>query len=390
MDVVFVAVFATIALAVLFDFTNGFHDSANSTSTVIATRSLSPRVAVLVAAVFNFLPVFIVGTAVANTITKTVNLDTLPSVAEGAVPFGVRVTLAALIGAIFWNSFTWHRGLPSSSSHALIGGLVGAGLSAAGMNAVNWEIMRDIVIAIFASPLVAFTIAIAAVLVIRLIQRIFKLDEDHVIFQVGQIASSCWVSWGHGSNDAQKTMGVVAATLFAGGYLHAVDAQHLEPPIWVIFGAHAAIALGTLYGGWSIISTLGFKINSVTRASGLGANIGAIVAIEGATNVGIPISTTQAVSSSIVGSGVGVRRLVHWRILVDMAIAWTLKMPAAAIVGFVVFKLTALTDPFSFIATGLAIAALIVYAIYLMRNAVSEKDIEAELPTEASLAVAGD
>jgi PiT family inorganic phosphate transporter len=148
--------------------------------------------------------------------------------------------------------------------------------------------------------------------------------------------------------------------------------------------------LGTLYGGWSIISTLGFKITRVTRASGLGANIGAIVAIEGATNVGIPISTTQAVSSSIVGSGVGVRRLVHWRILVDMAIAWTLTMPAAAIIGFVVFKLTALTDPFSFIATGLAIVALIIYAIYLMRNAVSEKDIEAELPTEASLAVSGD
>jgi len=156
MDAVFIAVFATIALAVLFDFTNGFHDSANSTSTVIATRSLSPKVAVLVAAIFNFLPVFIVGTAVANTITKTVNLDSLPVAADGAVPFGVRVTLAALIGAIFWNYFTWHRGLPSSSSHALIGGLVGAGISAAGMDAVNWSIMRDIVIAIFASPLVAF------------------------------------------------------------------------------------------------------------------------------------------------------------------------------------------------------------------------------------------
>jgi PiT family inorganic phosphate transporter len=185
-------------------------------------------------------------------------------------------------------------------------------------------------------------------------------------------------------------MGVVAATLFAGGYLHAVDAQHLEPPVWVIFGAHAAIALGTLYGGWSIIETLGLKITRVTRASGLGANIGAIAAIEGATTIGIPISTTQAVSSSIVGSGVGVRRLVNWRVLIDMAIAWTLTMPAAAIVGFVIFKLTALPGALSYIATGLAILGLIGYAVYLMRGAVTAEDVMADLPTEAALAMSGD
>lgn len=390
MTPVFIAVFGTVALAVLFDFTNGFHDSANSTSTVIATRSLPPKVAVLIAAIFNFLPAFIVGTAVANTIAKTVDMEHLPAVAAGSVPFGVRVTLAALIGAIFWNYFTWHRGLPSSSSHALIGGLVGAGLSAAGSDGVNWSVLRDVVIAIALSPVIAFSIAIGAVLLIRLAQRLFALDEDHVVFQVGQIASSCWVSWGHGSNDAQKTMGVVAATLFAGGYLHAADSTHLEPPTWVIFGAHAAIALGTLYGGWSIIETLGLKITRVTRASGLGANIGAIAAIEGATNLGIPISTTQAVSSSIVGSGIGVRRLVRWRVLVDMGIAWALTMPAAAIVGFAVFKLTELPGAFAVIGTGLAIAGLLAYAAYLMRDAVSEADVEAELPSVESLAVAGD
>ena len=390
MTIVFVAVFSTIALAVLFDFTNGFHDSANSTSTVIATRSLPPKIAVLIAAVFNFAPAFIVGTAVANTIAKTVDMAALPTVSAGAVPFGVRVTLAALIGAIFWNYFTWHRGLPSSSSHALIGGLIGAGLSAAGSNAVNWGVLRDVVIAIVASPVVAFSIAVAAVLVIHLLQRVFSLHEDHVIFQVGQIASSCWVSWGHGSNDAQKTMGVVAATLFAGGYLADADPAHLEPPTWVIFGAHAAIALGTLYGGWSIIETLGLKITRVTRASGLGANIGAIAAIEGATNLGIPISTTQAVSSSIVGSGVGLRRLVHWRVILDMGIAWVVTMPAAAIVAFAVFKLTELPGAVAVVATGLAIATLLAYAIYLMRNAVTESDIEAELPTEAALAASGD
>ena len=385
MDLILVATIVTIALAVLFDFTNGFHDSANSTATVVATRSLSPRVAVLLAAVFNFLPAFVVGTAVANTITKTVQLGDLPTVAAGAVPYGVRLTLAALLGAIFWNFFTWHRGLPSSSSHALIGGLVGAGIAAGGMGAVNWEIMKDIVIAIVASPVVAGVVAILAVIIILMMTKVFKLHEDHVVYQVGQIASSCWVSWGHGSNDAQKTMGVVAATLFAGGYLGDMDPTSLEPPTWVIFGAHAAIAAGTLYGGWSIIETMGLKITKITRASGLAANIGALVSINGATNFGIPISTTQAVSSSIVGSGVGARRRVNWLVMRDMVIAWVFTIPVAAVIGFVVFQLTVLPGVLAYIATAVAIVALVIYAVVLMRGAMTAQDIAEELPSEAEL-----
>ena len=385
MDLILVATIVTIALAVLFDFTNGFHDSANSTATVVATRSLSPRVAVLLAAVFNFIPAFVVGTAVANTITKTVQLGDLPTVAAGAVPYGVRLTLAALLGAIFWNFFTWHRGLPSSSSHALIGGLVGAGIAAGGMGAVNWEIMKDIVIAIVASPVVAGVVAILAVIIILMMTKVFKLHEDHVVYQVGQIASSCWVSWGHGSNDAQKTMGVVAATLFAGGYLGDMDPTSLEPPTWVIFGAHAAIAAGTLYGGWSIIETMGLKITKITRASGLAANIGALVSINGATNFGIPISTTQAVSSSIVGSGVGARRRVNWLVMRDMVIAWVFTIPVAAVIGFVVFQLTVLPGVLAYIATAVAIVALVIYAVVLMRGAMTAQDIAEELPSEAEL-----
>ncbi len=385
MDLILVATIVTIALAVLFDFTNGFHDSANSTATVVATRSLSPRVAVLLAAVFNFIPAFVVGTAVANTITKTVQLGDLPTVAAGAVPYGVRLTLAALLGAIFWNFFTWHRGLPSSSSHALIGGLVGAGIAAGGMGAVNWEIMKDIVIAIVASPVVAGVVAILAVIIILMLTKVFKLHEDHVVYQVGQIASSCWVSWGHGSNDAQKTMGVVAATLFAGGYLGDMDPTSLEPPTWVIFGAHAAIAAGTLYGGWSIIETMGLKITKITRASGLAANIGALVSINGATNFGIPISTTQAVSSSIVGSGVGARRRVNWLVMRDMVIAWVFTIPVAAVIGFVVFQLTVLPGVLAYIATAVAIVALVIYAVVLMRGAMTAQDIAEELPSEAEL-----
>lgn len=385
MDHILIATIATVGLAILFDFTNGFHDAANSTSTVIATRSLSPRKAVALAALFNFLPAFVVGTAVANTITRTINLGDLPAVGADVVPIGVRLTLAALIGATLWNFFTWRRGLPSSSSHALIGGLVGAGLAAGGMAAVNWSLMRDIAIAIVASPLVALVIAVAAVLLIRLVQRLLHLDEDHVVFQIGQIASSCWVSWGHGANDAQKTMGVIAGTLFSAGYLSTTDPTKITPPVWVIFAAQIAIAVGTMYGGWSIIETMGLKITRITRASGLGANIGAIVAINGATSLGAPISTTQAVSASVVGSGVGARRLVHWTVMRDMVIAWALTIPAAAVVAFGVFQLTVLPSPLAPIATGGAIVALVAYAAHLARSARTREDVTGEIPSAENL-----
>jgi len=382
MNSVLIATLVTVALAILFDFTNGFHDAANATSTVIATRSLKPKQAVALSAVFNFLPAFIVGTAVANTISKTVNLDSLPTVAAGGVPYGIRVTLAALVGAIFWNYLTWHFGLPSSSSHALIGGLIGAGVSAGGMDAVSWEQVKKTVLAIFASPAVAFTIALAASLLIRAIIKAFKTDEDSEFFRWAQVASSAWVSWGHGSNDAQKTMGVIAATLYSGGYLAAESAKSLEPPTWVILLAHAAIAFGTVWGGWKIIETMGLKITRITRASGLSANIGAITAIDGATHLGIPISTTQAVTSSIVGSGVGFRRRVNWMVMRDMLIAWFVTLPAAALVGFLIFKLTVLPGALAWIATVGAIAALLIWAGRLMLNAMTADDIAAQLPTD--------
>ncbi len=385
MDVILFAVIVTVALAILFDFTNGFHDAANATSTVIATRSLKPKTAVWLSAIFNFLPAFIVGTAVANTISKTVAIDALPSVASGGVPLGVRMTLAALLGAVFWNYLTWHFGLPSSSSHALIGGLIGAGISAGGLGAISWDSVKTTVAAIFASPIIAFIIAIIAVQLVRLLQRAFKIHEDSEFFRWAQVGSSAWVSWGHGSNDAQKTMGVVAATLFAGGYLVDTDASSLEPPIWVVFLAHAAIAAGTIWGGWKIIETMGLKITRITRASGFAANLGAISSIEGATNLGVPISTTQAVSASIVGSGVGERRRVNWRVMRDMVIAWFLTLPAAAFVGFVVLKVTVLPDPWSGIATGITIVVLLTWAGWLMLHATTADDIEAELPTESEL-----
>ena len=385
MDLVLIAVIVTVLLAVLFDFTNGFHDAANATSTVIATRSLKPKQAVYLSALFNFLPAFIVGTAVANTIAKTVKIDELPAVAEGAVPLGVRVALAALLGAIFWNYLTWWFGLPSSSSHALIGGLIGAGISAGGLNSVNWESVRLTVLAIFLSPLVAFTLAVIAMALIRFVQRQFKVDEDSEFFRWAQVGSSMWVSWGHGSNDAQKTMGVIAATLFAGGFITVESGSSLEPPTWVVLLAHAAIAVGTVWGGWKIIETMGLKITRITRASGFAANLGSIAAIEGATQGGIPISTTQAVSSSIIGSGVGARRKVNWRVMGEMLIAWVLTMPAAAMVGFFTYKLTVLPGAWGLIAPAIAIVVLLLWAGRLMLHSETADDIAAELPSEEEL-----
>ena len=245
--------------------------------------------------------------------------------------------------------------------------------------------MRLTVIAIFASPLIAFAVAIVIVQIVRGVQRLFSVHEDSEFFRWAQVGTSAWVSWGHGSNDAQKTMGIIAATLFAGGFMVDTDASSLEPPIWVIFLAHAAIAAGTVWGGWKIIETMGLKITRITRASGFAANIGAITSIEGATNLGVPISTTQAVSSSIVGSGVGERRKVNWFVMRDMVIAWFLTLPAAGVVGFVVFKLTILPGIWAVVATGLAIVALLVWAGRLMLHATTAEDIEKELPTAEEL-----
>jgi len=384
-DVVIIAVIVTVALAILFDFTNGFHDAANATSTVIATRSLTPKQAVWLSAIFNFLPAFVVGTAVANTVAKTVKIDELPPVALGEVPLGVRVALAALLGAILWNYLTWWFGLPSSSSHALIGGLIGAGISAGGLNAITWSSVRLTVLAIFLSPLVAFIIAILAMQLVRLLQRTFKMDEDAQFFRWAQVASSAFVSWGHGANDAQKTMGVIAATLFAGGYLTVESGSNLEPPTWVILVAHAAIATGTVWGGWKIIETMGLKITRITRASGFAANLGAISSIEGATHLGIPISTTQTVSSSIIGSGVGARRKVNWRVMGEMGIAWVLTLPAAATVGFLTYRLTVLPGALAFIAPAIAIVVLLGWAFRLMLHSKTADDIAAELPSEEEL-----
>jgi inorganic phosphate transporter, PiT family len=376
MDLVLVGVVLVVALALLFDFTNGFHDAANAVATTVATRAMKPKHAVIYAAVFNFIPALVGSTLVANTVAKTVDVDALAPVAEGSVPLGVRVTWAALMAAISWNYFTWWFGIPSSSSHALIGGLVGAGLGAGGTEVINWDQVRTTAAAIIASPAVAFTVAMIAFQVVRLFQRLTKVDDDHEVFRWGQIFSAGAVAYGHGSNDAQKTMGVIAATLGAAGYITA-DASGTYPvPQWVVITAAASISFGTYWGGWAIIDTMGLKITRLTKASGLSANVGATTAIFGASSAGIPISTTQAAASSIMGAGVSSRRRVRWEVMRDMAIAWVVTLPVCGALGFAMVQVVLLPSKGVAWASVFSLMAVLAFwATWLMRHAENAEDV---------------
>lgn len=378
----------TVGLALLFDFTNGFHDAANATATVIASRSLKPLPAVLLAAIFNFAPALSGQTSVANTISKTVDVDSLPNDLASSLPPGISVTLAALVGATFWNIFTWKFGIPSSSSHALIGGLVGAGIGTGGFDVVTWSELTKIIIAIFASPALAFTLACLVMLLTRFLMMVSKgcLTEDHTVFRVLQIIACCALSWAHGSNDAQKTMGIIAATLYAAGYLDADNSKSLVPPIWVVLSAHGFICMGTIFGGWSIIETMGMNITLITRASGFAANCGAVSAIEGATSLGVPISTTQAAASSVMGSGVSAGRQLGWNTLRNMAAAWLVTIPAATGVGMLVVQVARIPEPYGLISAVLVVLVLLVWGGYEAKNAKSMKDVQDRIPTEGVLA----
>ncbi|MGB7983089.1 MAG: inorganic phosphate transporter [Candidatus Nanopelagicales bacterium] len=377
---VLIAVVGVVLLALLFDFTNGFHDAANSTSTVVATRAMKPRHAVYMAAFFNFVALFVVGTAVANTVAKTVDVDAL-GLQSGGVPMGLGVAFGALLGAIFWNYLTWAIGMPSSSSHALIGGLLGAGLSAGGTDVIQWSSIEKAALAIIISPLVAFAVAFLAMYLVALLQRLTHLSDDAKAFKWLQIVSAAAVSFGHGANDAQKTMGVIAFALVSGQYLD-VDAGI---PFWVEIAAYSMIAFGTMWGGWKIIETMGLRITKLNANSGVAANIGAVTSIFGATNLGVPISTTQAAAASVMGGGAAAGSGLNGRKIGEMIVAWIFTLPAAAVVGFVCFKLTTFPDPWGWVASMTAIAALLGWAWRLMLHATDADDVAAMLPPEAEM-----
>jgi len=375
MDWLLVAIVAVIALALLFDFTNGFHDAANSVATVVATRAMPARWAPWFSAFFNFSAFFVVGTAVANTVAKVVKHDSE----------GVAVVFAALIAAITWNYVTWYVGMPSSSSHAIIGGLVGAGLAAGGLAAINWGVVRTAVIAIVASPVVAFSVAFLAMLLIARIQRRWHVREDAQAFKGLQLISAAAVSFGHGANDAQKTMGIIAALLYAGGYIGLRADGSLEIDWWIPLLAYSAIAAGTIWGGWKIIETLGLRITSLRASSGLAANIGAVSSIFGATAMGIPISTTHAAASSVTGSGVASGQGVNLRVVGEMVVAWVVTIPSTVVIGWVMFELTELPGPSAFVAVAAVLFVLFGWIAWAMSKALRASDVAAEIPSVAEL-----
>jgi PiT family inorganic phosphate transporter len=322
-----------IGIALVFDFTNGFHDSANSISTVVSTKVLSPRNAVFFAAFFNFIAAFGFGVAVASTVSKIIHLDIVDT---AIVPY---IILGALTGAITWNLITWFFGLPTSSSHALIGGLAGAGISAAGLAAIKMDTIVLVVTFMFISPIIGLIcgfLFMAAVL--RITQKANKQSAENY-FKRLQLCSAAAYSFSHGTNDAQKTMGIILPLLFSIGYFGtSVDPNHLPVPTWVILLSYTAIALGTLSGGWRIVRTMGYKITKLRPVHGFAAETAGAATILGASVAGIPVSTTHIICTSIMGVGSTMgTSTVKWGVARNIMWAWILTIPISAFIGFTAF-----------------------------------------------------
>ncbi|MBV7695174.1 inorganic phosphate transporter [Streptomyces sp. TRM70350] len=311
-----------VVTALAFDFTNGFHDTANAMATTISTGALRPKVAVAMSAVLNLVGAFL-SVEVANTISKGLVDES-----------GIRpeVIFAALVGAILWNLLTWLVGLPSSSSHALMGGLIGATVASAGVGAVHGDVLvTKVLIPAIAAPLVA---GVAAMIGARLTYRLGKKADDTQAaakgYRAGQIASAGLVSLAHGTNDAQKTMGIITLALVAGGTL----APDSDPPMWVILSAGIAIALGTYLGGWRIIRTMGKGLTDLQPQQGFAAQTSAATVILASSHLGFSLSTTHSVSGAVMGAGLGRKGgVVRWSTATRMFVAWGLTLPAAALVG---------------------------------------------------------
>lgn len=310
-----------VGIALLFDFLNGLHDAANSIATIVSTRVLRPQYAVFWAAFFNFIAFLFFGLNVATTLGKGI-ID--PSIVTPHVVF------AALMGAIVWNVVTWVAGIPSSSSHALVGGLVGAGLAKTGFSSVVWSGLIKTASAIFLSPALGFFLALMLILAVSwtFVKRTpFAVDKT---FRHLQFVSASLYSLGHGGNDAQKTMGIIAVLLYSQGYL----GGEFHIPFWVVIACQSAMALGTLMGGWRIVHTMGSKITRLNPMQGFCAETGGAITLFAATHFGIPVSTTHTITGAIVGVGAARRvSAVRWGIAGNIVIAWIITMPAGALIA---------------------------------------------------------
>jgi PiT family inorganic phosphate transporter len=336
-----------VATALAFDFTNGFHDTANVVATSISTRALSPRVAVAIAAALNFAGAFI-------------SLKVAATVATGIVDAGavtLPIVFSGLIGASVWNLATWYFGLPSSSSHALIGGVIGAMIAAKGTGAVQFGgLLGKVVIPALLSPVLAFLVAgLAIALTYRLTARL-RPGPAARGFRYGQVFSGGMLALAHGTNDAQKTMGVIALALVANGN---ISATHFAVPDWVVLAAASAIAVGTYAGGWRIIRTLGTRIIKMDAAQGFTAQSSGAAVVLAASHVGFPLSTTHVMAGGIMGAGAGKRvSAVRWGVAGNMAIAWLLTLPAAATVGAATYAATSIFGNGALGPTVIAVIAL--------------------------------
>jgi len=319
---------ALIALALAFDFLNGLHDAANSIATVVSTRLLKPVHAVLFAAFFNFAAYWIFGLKVAETIGKGI-IDA--DIVNPQVIFG------ALVGAMFWNVVTWWKGIPSSSSHALVGGLIGAGVMRAGLDGIVWSGVLKTASAIVLSPTIGMVLSILLVVLTSWIFLRATAKRAEGVFKKLHLVSSAAYSLGHGANDAQKTMGIITVLLYSQGMLEGEFAV----PEWVVLSCYVAIALGTLSGGWKIIETMGTRITKLSHQQGFCASSGGSVMLFAATAFGIPVSTTHTITGCVVGVGAARRAsAVRWGVAGRVVIAWMITIPASAAVGALFYWLT--------------------------------------------------
>jgi len=311
-----------IVLALAFDYTNGFHDAANSIATVVSTRVLSPKYAVLWAATFNFIAFLIFKTAVASTIAKDV-------VDQDVLTIGV--IFGGLVGAIGWNLITFFLGLPTSSSHALVGGIAGAAVARHGFHVLAGDGLRKIGIFIVLSPLIGLALGLTFMILIQWIfHRVKRVDRLNKGFRRGQLFSAAAYSLGHGGNDAQKTMGIILAVLISVGTV----GPKADVPLWVVLAAHSAIALGTLSGGWRIVKTMGSKITRLQPAGGMAAETGAAITLFYTSYAGIPVSTTHTITGAIIGVGASKRMsAVRWTMAGRVVVAWIVTIPGAAIIA---------------------------------------------------------
>jgi inorganic phosphate transporter, PiT family len=345
---------AVVVVALFFDFTNGFHDTANAIATSVSTRALSPRAAVLSAAVLNFAGAFVFLQVAATVATGIVNPDVIT----------LEVVLAGLVGAITWNLITWYLALPSSSSHALIGGILGSAIAATGFDVVNWEGLKEkVLIPSLLAPLVGMIGAAALMTVLLWIIRKRSPGLVNRVFRRLQLVSGGFVAFTHGTNDAQKTMGIITLALISSGHL---EAEPFHVPTWVIVSAAAAMAAGTYAGGWRIIKTLGTRVAKLDPPQGFAAQTSTAVILWLTARYGFPVSTTHTISGSVLGAGASTRfSAVRWGVAGNILLAWVLTIPCAGAVGALMESLTRLPGG---VVIVLVLTAVIAAAAFVGRN----------------------